>query len=111
MGQTRERSGSGTSADFDVNEDGTPLQSSLVQIVLVSTLLAPLGVPFLSPALPVLREVFLVSEAEASLLISAYFVIGIAFSPFIGLLVAFMPVRDGDDMYEEPSPGKIYCPG
>ncbi len=87
MEQTQERSGSRTFEDLDVNDDGTPLRSSLVQIVLLSTLLAPLGVPFLSPALPVLRDVFLVSEAETSLLISAYFVIGIAFSPFIGMVV------------------------
>ncbi|TFF92188.1 MFS transporter [Candidatus Thorarchaeota archaeon] len=87
MEQTQEKSGSATGEDLDVNGNETPLRSSLVQIILASTLLAPLGVPFLSPALPVLRDVFLVSEAETSLLISAYFVVGIVFSPFIGMVV------------------------
>ncbi|TFG09921.1 MFS transporter [Candidatus Thorarchaeota archaeon] len=87
MEQTQDTSSSKAEADSDSDEGRSPLRSSLVQIILASTLLAPLGVPFLSPTLPVLRDVFLVSEAETSLLISAYFVVGIAFSPFIGMVV------------------------
>ncbi|MGM0590276.1 MAG: MFS transporter [Halobacteriota archaeon] len=64
-----------------------PWRSKTVQIVLASTLLAPLGVPLVSPALPVIRDAFGVSDAVASLLISAYFVVGVVLSPFIGALV------------------------
>ncbi|WP_458209257.1 MFS transporter [Haladaptatus sp. NG-SE-30] len=63
-----------------------PWRSSTVQVVLLSTVLAPLGVPLVSPALPVIRDAFGVTNAEASLLVSAYFVTGIVLSPFIGLL-------------------------
>jgi ACDE family multidrug resistance protein len=63
-----------------------PWRSRLVQVVLASTLLAPLGVPLVSPALPVIRDAFGVTDATASLLISAYFVAGILLSPFIGAL-------------------------
>ncbi|QFU81345.1 MFS transporter [Natronorubrum aibiense] len=63
-----------------------PWDSPTVRIVLVSTLLAPLGVPLVSPTLPVVRDTFGVSEVTASLLISAYFVAGIVLSPFIGAL-------------------------
>lgn len=63
-----------------------PWRSRTVQVVLASTALAPLGVPLISPTLPVIRDVFGVSDAQASLLISAYFVAGIVLSPFIGVL-------------------------
>lgn len=63
-----------------------PWRSRLVQVVLASTLLAPLGVPLVSPALPVIRDAFGVTDATASLLISAYFVAGIVLSPFVGAL-------------------------
>jgi ACDE family multidrug resistance protein len=63
-----------------------PWHSSTVQVVLVSTLLAPLGVPLIAPALPIIRDAFGATDAQASLLISAYFVTGIVLSPFIGLL-------------------------
>lgn len=63
-----------------------PWRDRTVQVVLVSTLLAPLGVPLVAPALPVVRDAFGLTDAEASLLVSAYFVVGIGVSPFIGLL-------------------------
>ncbi|HET7324999.1 MAG TPA: MFS transporter [Halococcus sp.] len=63
-----------------------PWRSRTVQVVLMSTLLAPLGVPLVAPALPVIRDAFGVSDAQASLLVSAYFLTGIVLSPFIGLL-------------------------
>lgn len=65
---------------------GVPWRSGTVQVVLLSTVLAPLGVPLISPGLPVFRDTFGVSDAGASLLISAYFVVGIVISPFIGLI-------------------------
>lgn len=65
---------------------GVPWRSRTVQIVLASTALAPLGVPLVAPALPVIRDAFGVTDAQASLLVSAYFVVGIVVSPFIGIL-------------------------
>lgn len=64
-----------------------PWRSPTVQVVLASTLLAPLGVPLVSPALPAIRDAFGTTDAQASLLISAYFVTGIFLLPFIGLLI------------------------
>ncbi|WP_255198639.1 MFS transporter [Halorarius litoreus] len=63
-----------------------PWRSRTVQVVLASTALAPLGVPLVAPALPVIRDAFGVTDAQASLLVSAYFVVGIVVSPFIGIL-------------------------
>jgi MFS family permease len=63
-----------------------PWDDPLVRVVLASTFLAPLGVPLVSPALPVVRDAFGVGDAGASLLVSAYFLTGILLSPFIGAL-------------------------
>lgn len=63
-----------------------PWDSPTVRVVFAATLLAPLGVPLLSPALPVVREEFALTDATASLLVSTYFLTGIVLSPFIGLL-------------------------
>lgn len=63
-----------------------PVRSPTVQVVLASTLLAPLGVRLVAPALPVVRDAFGVTDAQASLLVSAYFLTGIALSPFLGVL-------------------------
>lgn len=65
---------------------GVPYRSRVVQVVLVSTALGPLGVPLISPTLPVFRSHFGLTDAQASLLVSGYFVVGIVLSPFIGLL-------------------------
>lgn len=65
---------------------GVPWRSPTLQVVLASTLLAPLGVPLVSPALPAVQQFFGVSDARASLLVSGYFLTGIVLSPFIGLL-------------------------
>ncbi len=64
----------------------SPWRSPTVQIVLAATLLAPLGVPLVSPTLPAFRDAFGISDAQASLLISTYFLVGIVLSPFIGML-------------------------
>ena len=63
-----------------------PWHNRTVQVVLASTLLAPLGVPLVAPGLPVIRDAFALTDAQASLLVSIYFVIGIVVSPFIGVL-------------------------
>lgn len=78
-----------TSQDSKENEEKTKMKSRksrFVAIILASTALATLGVPFISPALPIIRDVFSVTDAQASLLVSAYFAVGIVFSPFIGVL-------------------------
>ncbi|MFC4245934.1 MFS transporter [Natribaculum luteum] len=71
----------------DKSDATVPWDSRTVQVVLVSTALAPLGVPLISPALPVFRDTFGISDAQASLLVSSYFLVGIVLSPFIGVLV------------------------
>ena len=63
-----------------------PWRSRTVQVVLLSTLLAPLGVPLVAPGLAVFRDVFGVSETAASLLVSAYFVVGVVVSPVVGVV-------------------------
>ncbi|WP_458204429.1 MFS transporter [Haladaptatus sp. NG-SE-30] len=68
------------------SQTNSPWKSPTVQIVLAATLLAPLGVPLISPTLPAFRDAFAISDAQASLLISTYFITGIVLSPFIGML-------------------------
>ena len=63
-----------------------PWRSRTVQVVLASTLLAPLGVPLVAPGLAVFRDAFGVSETAASLLVSAYFVVGVVVSPLVGVI-------------------------
>ncbi|WP_135363573.1 MFS transporter [Halosimplex halophilum] len=77
---------SGATEDDDGATAGVPWRSRTVQVVLASTALAPLGVPLVSPGLPVLRDEFGVSEPETSLLVSGYFLVGIVLSPFVGVL-------------------------
>ncbi|WP_139136067.1 MFS transporter, partial [Haladaptatus sp. W1] len=73
-------------ASVDEPTETVPWHSRTVQTVLISTALAPLGVPLISPALPVFRNVFEITDAQASLLVSTYFLVGIVLSPFIGIL-------------------------
>ncbi len=63
-----------------------PWGAPTVQVVLASTLLAPLGIALISPGLPVIQARFGLTDAAASLVISAYFATGIVLSPVIGLL-------------------------
>jgi MFS family permease len=65
---------------------GVPWRSRTVLLVLASTALAPLGVPLVSPTLPVVRDAFALTDAQASLFVSGYFAVGIVLSPFIGVL-------------------------
>ncbi|WP_433626015.1 MFS transporter [Halomicrococcus sp. NG-SE-24] len=72
--------------DMSPQSATVPWRSTTVQVVLASTFLAPLGVPLISPALPVVRDQFGITDATASLLISVYFLTGIVLSPLIGML-------------------------
>ncbi len=77
-----------TNSDRATESDArVPWDSRTVQVVLASTALAPLGVPLISPTLPAFRDVFGITDARASLLVSSYFLVGIVLSPFIGILV------------------------
>ncbi|WP_276252821.1 MFS transporter [Halomontanus rarus] len=68
------------------SETAVPWDSPTVQAILASTLVLPLGVPLLSPVLTVIRDAFGITDAQTSLLITAYFVPGIVLSPVIGML-------------------------
>lgn len=68
------------------DETTIPWGSPTLQVVLASTIVLPLGVPLLSPVLPVIRDAFAITDARASLLITVYFVPGIVLSPIIGML-------------------------
>lgn len=70
----------------DAESASVPWRSSTVQVVLRSTRLAPLGVPLIGPVLPVFRDAFSLTDARASLPVSAYFLTGIGLPPLIGLL-------------------------
>lgn len=64
-----------------------PWRSPAFQTVLVSTLVLPLGVPLLSPLLPLFRDVFAVTEFRTSYLLSVYFLPSILLSPVIGTVL------------------------
>ncbi|MDS0298190.1 MFS transporter [Halogeometricum sp. S1BR25-6] len=68
------------------DELSVPWRSRTVQAVLSSTLLAPFSVTLISPGLPVYRRAFGVTDAEASLLLSAVLIPGVVLSPVAGLL-------------------------
>lgn len=63
-----------------------PWRLPSLQVILASTVVLPLGVPLLSPVLPAISDAFAITDAQTSLLITAYFVPGIVLSPVIGLL-------------------------
>jgi MFS family permease len=67
--------------------EGIPWNSTTLRVVLLSTALAPLGVPLISASVPFIGESFGVSDTLASLMISSYFITGIFLSPSIGWLI------------------------
>ena len=69
-----------------VREPSIPWRSTTLQVVLLSTLLAPFSVALISPGLPVFRNAFGTTDAGASLLLAAILVPGIFLSPVMGLL-------------------------
>ncbi|WP_247731313.1 MFS transporter [Halovivax limisalsi] len=66
---------------------GLPWRSRPFVTVLAATVVVPLGVPLLSPTLPLLRDTFAVSDVRAGYLLSAYFLPGIVLSPLIGRML------------------------
>lgn len=67
--------------------EGVPWGSRPVRSILASTLVLPLGVPLLSPALPLLRDAFGLTDAGAGLVVTVYFLPGVVLSPAVGSLV------------------------
>jgi len=64
----------------------SPWRSPSVLVIFASTLITVMGVSLISPALPTIQAAWGVSAADASLLISAYTLPGVVFTPFVGLL-------------------------
>lgn len=64
-----------------------PWRSTTVQVVLWSTFLAPFTVALVSPALPVFRDAFGLTDSQASLLLVAALLPGVFLSPVLGFLV------------------------
>lgn len=74
----------GGSADAD--ESGLPWHSAAFYVIVATSLVVPLDIPFVSPALPVIAEHFSVTDARASLLLSAYAAPGILSTPVFGVV-------------------------
>lgn len=64
----------------------SPWRSPSVLVIFASTLITVMGVSLISPALPAIQTAWGISAADASLLISAYTLPGVVFTPFVGLL-------------------------
>lgn len=65
---------------------GIPWRSPVLVAILAATLMTPMDVPLISPALPEIQSVFGVSESRAGLFITLYAVPGILLAPVIGAL-------------------------
>lgn len=65
---------------------GIPWQAPTLHVILASTLMGVMGVSLISPALPAVRTGLGITEAEASLLISAFTLPGILMGPAAGML-------------------------
>lgn len=62
-----------------------PWRSSTLHVILASSLIGVMGVSLISPALPALRSVFGVDDAQIGLVITAYTLPGVFATPLIGL--------------------------
>jgi MFS family permease len=70
------------------NDEGTlgAVRMPTVQVILASTLMGVMGVSLISPALPAIRTGLGISEAQASLILSAFTLPGILVGPVSGIL-------------------------
>lgn len=82
---TSTAAGSGTAPGAE-GTIGVPWRSPALIAILAATLVTPMDVPLISPALAEVQAVFGVSESRASLLITLYALPGILLGPFIGAL-------------------------
>lgn len=65
---------------------GVPWRSPALIAILAATLMTPMDVPLISPALPEVQAMFGVTESRAGLLITLYALPGILLGPVIGIL-------------------------
>jgi MFS family permease len=63
-----------------------PWQSPVLVAVLAATLVTPMDVPLVSPALPEIQSAFGVSASRTGLFVTLYAVPGILLAPFVGAL-------------------------
>lgn len=70
----------------ETGADTRPWQDTTVQVILASTLMGVMGVSLISPALPAVRQGLGITEAEASLILSAFTLPGILMGPLSGIL-------------------------
>ncbi len=63
-----------------------PWYSGTFHVIIASSLMGVMGVTLISPVIPDLRPAFGISDAQAGLVITAYALPGIFFTPVIGLL-------------------------
>lgn len=61
-------------------------RSRTVLVIFASTLVSVMGVSLISPALPTIQAAWNISPSQASLLISAFTLPGVVFTPFVGLI-------------------------
>lgn len=78
-------SGAMAQAAADDPDGWLPWRSAALYVILATALVIPLDVPFVSPALPVIEGAFGVSEARASLLITAFSAPGAVFTILLGI--------------------------
>lgn len=70
----------------DPSPSEVPWRDPTLPVIFGSTGVLAMGVPLLSPVLPAIRDFFVVTDATASLLITLYFLPGVALSPVLGAL-------------------------
>mgnify|MGYP000109069570 CR=1 FL=1 len=70
----------------DATGPGLPWQSATFYVIVATSMVVPLDVPFVSPTLPVVAEHFSVTGARASFVLSAYAAPGILSTPVFGVV-------------------------
>lgn len=75
-----------TNVEQSESKLGVPWGSPTLLAILAATLMTPMDVPLISPALPELQSVFGISKSRAGLFITLYALPGILLAPAIGAL-------------------------
>jgi MFS family permease len=70
----------------DGEDTASPFREPVVQVIVAATLMGVMGVSLISPALPEVRRGLGVTEAQASLILSAFTLPGIVLGPVSGVL-------------------------
>lgn len=71
---------------MSADETGVPWRSPLLHVVLASSLMGVMGVSLISPALPAVKQALGLTDAQTSLLLTAYALPGIFLAPAMGIL-------------------------